>query len=65
MIRDSKKRFLRCQTNVDVIPHPTILYGYTRNLIHSARRQDLISRDCDLRCDRETGTFDLISLNCT
>jgi len=60
MVKDAKKRFLKSQKNPDLVPRPMTLYSASRSLVYAARRQGLVSLDCDLLCDRESGTLTFV-----
>jgi len=60
MVKDAKKRYLRSQKQMDVIPSPRALFAASRGLIYTARRQELIPQEWDLKCDWTTGVFSLV-----
>lgn len=57
MVKDAKKRFLRCQKNTDLLPHPRQLFAASRGLVYTAKHQNLIPITAELKCDYETGVF--------
>ncbi len=63
MVKDAKKRYLKSQKQVDVIPRPDMLTLASRGLIIAARRQGLITGDVILKCDSQTGEFTLDEKN--
>lgn len=48
LVKDAKKRYLKSQTNNDVVPNARILYYASRNLLMSAKRQNLIPGSWDM-----------------
>ena len=59
MVKDAKKRFLKCQKNPDVVPDPRVLWAASRSLVYTARRLSLVPMHWELKCDYETGAFSL------
>lgn len=55
MVRDAKKRFLRCQRQAHVMPKPNVLYAASRSLVYAAKKNSLLTQACDLKCDWDTG----------
>lgn len=59
MVKDAKKRFLRSQRHLDVMPEPRVMYAASRSLISSSRRQGIVPLGWELQCDRTDGRFSL------
>jgi hypothetical protein len=59
MVKDAKKRFLKCQQVPDCLPNPKILFAASRGLVYTAKRQGLIPVHWELKCDWNTGAFSL------
>lgn len=61
MVKDAKKRFLKCQKNADIVPNPRVLFAASRSLVYTAKRQNLIPLSAELKCDYETGVFNYVA----
>jgi hypothetical protein len=59
MVKDAKKRFLRCQRIPDIVPEPRVLYAASRGLMYATKRQNLIPVHWELKCDWHDGAFTL------
>lgn len=51
MIRDAKKRFLKCQRQSHVIPGPHILLSAAQSLVYASKRNNLIPLTWEMRRD--------------
>jgi hypothetical protein len=59
MVKDAKKRFLKCQRVPDMVPEPRVLFAASRGLVYTSKRQGLIPLHWDLKCDWNDGAFTL------
>lgn len=64
MVKDAKKRFLKCQKNPDIVPNPRILFAASRGLVYTSRRQNVIPNTSDLKCNYDTGEFSFVHNPC-
>lgn len=59
LVKDGKKRYLKSQRQVDVIPEPRVLFAASRGVLYAAKRQGIVPQHWELTCDWHTGEFTL------